>query len=410
MFGDRLCIWFDEQERPLPAGVGSGGVSRLFQKAGSCVGEGTTHAAHNHGCKRKAFFVSPQALVSCGTLVEDPKRYPDSLGCQGGEPIDTWSFFRNTGLSTMTSDGKGGCTPYTSGQCSGKDPKGNGCRTCAGVVDQCVDSGLPPKFYKVSTFGRIHDDGLPSRNRTDRARPAKDMPALGRQIEAMQREIMTNGPIHVCVDIFSNFQDTFNEAPLTIYNKTKPPMTGGHCLNIIGWGHDTETNVDYWIIKNSWGEAWGSLGTFRYIRGADLGGIESDVWAGCPAGSNCKLTSAVKLIENDFALASARDSVESRRWKGGYWRELSRPEFMQSREIKLRIARAYESVFGEPTTLEIAASTVKRMFTQAGVRGMRIRVEFFTENADTHHESISHYHPSGVQEIVQTQLNVLKEA
>lgn len=408
MFGDRLCIWFDENGKPLPPTPSIGGSSRLFQKAGSCVGEGTTHAAHNHGCKRSAFFVSPQALVSCGTLTEDPNKYPDSLGCQGGEPIDTWSFFRNTGLSTMTSDGKGGCTPYTSGLCSGKDPNGNGCRTCAGVIDQCVDTGLPPKFYKVSTFGRIHDHGLSPRSHTGEPRPASDAAALQRQIQAMQREIMANGPLHVCVDIFSNFQDTFNVAPLTIYNKTKPPMTGGHCLNIMGWGHDADSGVDYWIIKNSWGDAWGSLGAFRYIRGADLGGIESDVWAGCPAGSKCKLTSAVRQVPADFSMAEG--SVESRRWKGGYWHEISRDEYMASKEMKLRIAHAYEAVFGEPTTLEIAAASVKRMFTQAGVKGMRIRVEFASGKDDRYHESTSHYHPSGVQEIVNTRLNIRQEA
>jgi C1A family cysteine protease len=32
---------------------------------------------------------------------------------------------------------------------------------------------------------------------------------------------------------------------------------------IIGYGLDTATNTEYWILKNSWGTEWGELGFAR---------------------------------------------------------------------------------------------------------------------------------------------------
>lgn len=39
-----------------------------------------------------------------------------------------------------------------------------------------------------------------------------------------------------------------------------------HAVVLIGYGHSTEHNKDYWYIRNSWGEAWGENGFIRLQR------------------------------------------------------------------------------------------------------------------------------------------------
>lgn len=39
-----------------------------------------------------------------------------------------------------------------------------------------------------------------------------------------------------------------------------------HSIYIVGWGHDAEKNMPYWIIRNSYGDQWGMNGDFLVRR------------------------------------------------------------------------------------------------------------------------------------------------
>lgn len=40
-----------------------------------------------------------------------------------------------------------------------------------------------------------------------------------------------------------------------------------HGVAIVGWGHDTPSGKDYWIVRNSWGAFWGQAGYIWMLRG-----------------------------------------------------------------------------------------------------------------------------------------------
>ena len=44
-----------------------------------------------------------------------------------------------------------------------------------------------------------------------------------------------------------------------------------HAVVIVGYG--TENDVDYWLVKNSWGKLWGNKGNIKIKRGVHMCGI-----------------------------------------------------------------------------------------------------------------------------------------
>jgi len=46
-----------------------------------------------------------------------------------------------------------------------------------------------------------------------------------------------------------------------------------HAVVAVGFGH--QDGMDYWIVKNSWGTAWGDNGFFKIQRGVNMCGVSN---------------------------------------------------------------------------------------------------------------------------------------
>lgn len=78
------------------------------------------------------------------------------------------------------------------------------------------------------------------------------------------------GPLSICVDA-SSWQ-TYTGGIIT----SNCARNLDHCVQIVGWATST-SNVDYWIVRNSWGTDWGIQGYIYIERNKDLCGIADEV-------------------------------------------------------------------------------------------------------------------------------------
>jgi cathepsin X len=89
----------------------------------------------------------------------------------------------------------------------------------------------------------------------------------------MAKEIFQRGPIACGIDA----------APILDYQGgivSDPGSQIDHVISIVGWGKDTTTNQQYWIVRNSWGEYWGEMGYIRVAKGNNALHLEEQcAWA-----------------------------------------------------------------------------------------------------------------------------------
>ncbi len=96
----------------------------------------------------------------------------------------------------------------------------------------------------------------------------------------MRIELIKNGPFVASFRIFDDFlvykSGVYHHTNLTDTQNFRfnPFELVTHAVLIVGFG-SSETEGDYWIVKNSWGLDWGENGFFRIRRGVDECNFES---------------------------------------------------------------------------------------------------------------------------------------
>jgi len=203
-------------------------------QCGSCWAFGATESVEDRFCVfsngSQNFTLSVEQLVSCNLFGME--------GCNGGEPVSALTYISEWGLPLDS------CVPYTAGDGTAPD--------CA---SDCEDGETYASHYTIESSMRWHES-----------------------VEGIQAALM-DGPVEACFDVYEDF---FNYAGGVYVYDGQSDLAGGHCIEMIGWGHDSTSNLDYWICKNSWDVTWGNEGFFLIERGVNMCGIEDEVFSITP--------------------------------------------------------------------------------------------------------------------------------
>jgi len=226
---------------------------------GSCWAFGAVEAMSDRICIAShgelQVRLSASDLLSCCTGC--------GYGCDGGDPMAAWRFWVKKGIVTGTNFTQHeGCRPYPFPPCEHHSNKTH--------YEPCKHDLFPtPKCEKScqNSYHRTYDE--------DKFY-GKEAYAVKDNVEAIQKELKTNGPLEIAFEVYEDFLNYDGG----VYVHQGGKLGGGHAVKLIGWGE--EHSVPYWIVANSWNTDWGENGFFRILRGVDECGIESGVVGGIP--------------------------------------------------------------------------------------------------------------------------------
>lgn len=170
----------------------------------------------------KIMSLSAQYLVDC-----------TGMGCGGGKAENAYQYIIRHGGSLPLQESY----PYKG--------KAQDCKTGTKLVEDLVVK----KFVRLGTC-------------TSRLCEVDE--------EYIKSYLYLNGPLYTAM----------NPAPLSSYtggiidlDENQCPHVPTKCILLIGYGHDNKTGLDYWIVKNTFGESWGENGYFRIRRGKGTCGL-----------------------------------------------------------------------------------------------------------------------------------------
>ena len=217
---------------------------------GSCWAVASAAVLESHIAIRtgQLYALSPQELVSC---VENPEHCGGAGGCTGATYELAFDYVTEHGM-VLESE-----FPYKSG--NGKDIKCSLLNATQAVENSNFDNLLRGSQHDtvVGVQGGFIDGAVATIN------GYMNFPTNNYTL--LMNAVATLGPIGVTVAANAWGLYTGGVFSLKSHNSTDATDVN-HAVVLEGYGIDQESQEPYWLVRNSWGAAWGEGGYIRLAR------------------------------------------------------------------------------------------------------------------------------------------------
>jgi cathepsin B len=117
---------------------------------------------------------------------------------------------------------------------------------CAHHVESTVYPDCPSDEYSTpKCSATCLDTKYPKKYADDKVKAKSAYSISG--VTKMMEELVTYGPITACLTVYEDFTSYQSG----VYVHTSGSALGGHAIEIVGYGHDEASGLDYWKVKNS---------------------------------------------------------------------------------------------------------------------------------------------------------------
>ncbi|KAL9655121.1 hypothetical protein ABK040_008900 [Willaertia magna] len=212
----------------------------LPQYCGSCWAfAATSSIADRINILRKgqwpSAFLSVQHVLACSNAGK----------CSGGDHYALYVYMNKFGVPDET------CNNYRAidQTCTAM----NACYTCSTFGASNCYAITNYKRYKVGEYGIL------------------------KGVDQIKAEIYNRGPVSCGIQVTQEFENYQGG----IFNQQMSNANINHIISVVGFGLDSQSGKNYWILRNSWGMQWGEQGFARVTFGSL--GIETDCAYGVPS-------------------------------------------------------------------------------------------------------------------------------
>jgi cathepsin L len=87
--------------------------------------------------------------------------------------------------------------------------------------------------------------------------------------DALKEAVGTVGPVSIAIDVTEEKFMLYKDGVFVDDTCLNTENDLNHGVLVVGYGtttSDDDKNMDYWIVKNSWGSSWGEDGYIRMAR------------------------------------------------------------------------------------------------------------------------------------------------